>query len=115
MIARVNQIRREHPALQSDRGLHFHGGQNEHLICYSKATPDRADVVLTVVNLDPERPQSGWVDLDEAELGLQPGQPFEVHDLLGGERYPWRGRGNYVRLDPAAAPAHVFHVLPRSD
>jgi starch synthase (maltosyl-transferring) len=66
--------------------------------------------VLVVVNLDPRRPQSGWVDLDEAELGLEPGQPFEVHDLLGGARYPWRGRANYVRLDPAQAPAHVFEV-----
>ncbi|HEY7509537.1 MAG TPA: alpha-1,4-glucan--maltose-1-phosphate maltosyltransferase [Vicinamibacteria bacterium] len=110
LIARVNQARREHPALQTDRGLHFHGGQNPELVCYSKATAGHADVVLVVVNLDPRRPQSGWVDLDEAELGLEPGQPFEVHDLLGGARYPWRGRANYVRLDPAQAPAHVFEV-----
>jgi starch synthase (maltosyl-transferring) len=114
LIARINQARRAHPALQSDRGLHFHGGQNPQLICYSKATADRADVVLTVVNLDPARPQSGWVDLDESELGLAPGQPFEVHDLLTDERYPWKGRGNYVLLDPASAPAHVFHVRPFS-
>jgi starch synthase (maltosyl-transferring) len=80
------------------------------LICYSKATDDFSSVVLTVVNLDPAGPQAGWVDLDEAELGLTPGQPFEVHDLLTGARYPWRGRGNYVRLDPAEVPAHVFAV-----
>jgi starch synthase (maltosyl-transferring) len=110
LIARINQVRRAHPALQSDRGLHFHGVGNPNLICYSKATADRADVVLTVVNLEPSRPESGWVDLDETELGLVPDQPFEVHDLLSGARYPWRGRANYVRLDPQTAPAHVFEV-----
>ena len=110
LITRLNAARRAHPALQSDRGLHFHGADNEQLICYSKATPDFRDVVLTVVNLDPARPQSGWLDLDESELGLTPGQPFEVRDLLDGERYGWRGRGNYVLLDPAERPAHVFAV-----
>ncbi|HVR72255.1 MAG TPA: alpha-1,4-glucan--maltose-1-phosphate maltosyltransferase [Vicinamibacteria bacterium] len=110
LIARINGVRRDHPALQSDGGLHFHGADNERLICYSKATGDLSDVVLTVVNLDPSRPQSGWLDLDEAELGLTPGQPFEVLDLLSGARYAWQGRGNYVLLDPAFHPAHVFEV-----
>ncbi len=110
LITRINRIRRDHPALQSDRGLHFHGVDNEHLICYSKATGDLSNVVLAVVNLDPARAQSGWLDLHETELGLTPGQPFEVHDLLTGARYPWQGRGNYVLLDPALQPAHVFEV-----
>jgi starch synthase (maltosyl-transferring) len=110
LMTRVNRVRREHPALQSDRGLHFHGADNDQLICYSKATEDLGSVVLTVVNLDPARTQAGWVDLDETELGVEPGQPFEVHDLLTGARYAWQGRGNYVRLDPALQPAHVFEV-----
>jgi starch synthase (maltosyl-transferring) len=109
LVTRVNAARRAHPALQSDAGLHFHGADNEHLLCYSKATADFSDVVLVVVNLDPGRIQSGWVDLDESELGLTPEQPFEVHDLLDGSSYPWRGRGNYVLLDPDR-PAHVFVV-----
>jgi starch synthase (maltosyl-transferring) len=110
LITRLNAIRRAHPALHTDHGLHFHGVDNQYLLCYSKATADLSSVVLTVVNLDPARPQSGWVDLDETELGLQPGQPFEVHDLLGGARYAWQGRGNFVLLDPATQPAHVFEV-----
>jgi starch synthase (maltosyl-transferring) len=110
LITRINAIRRDQPALHADRGLHFHGVDNDHLICYSKATDDLSNVVLTVVNLDPARPQSGWVDLDESALGLEPGQPFEVHDLLDGARYSWQGRANYVALDPAARPAHVFEV-----
>jgi starch synthase (maltosyl-transferring) len=111
LVTRVNRMRHAQPALQSDRGLHFHGADNDQLICYSKATEDLGSVVLTVVNLDPARTQSGWVDLDETELGVEPGQPFEVHDLLTGARYAWQGRGNYVQLDPALQPAHVFEVI----
>jgi starch synthase (maltosyl-transferring) len=115
LIARLNRIRRAQPALQSDAGLHFHGGENEQLLCYSKATADGASVVLIVVNLDPVRAQSGWVDLDETELGVEPGAPFVVHDLLSGARYTWQGRANYVLLDPAAQPAHVFAVERQAD
>ncbi|MBX6363414.1 MAG: alpha-1,4-glucan--maltose-1-phosphate maltosyltransferase [Gemmatimonadetes bacterium] len=36
LIARINRIRRENPALQSDRSLRFHRVDNDRLICYSK-------------------------------------------------------------------------------
>jgi starch synthase (maltosyl-transferring) len=36
---------------------------------------------------------------------------FIVTDELTGESYRW-GRANYVRLDPATQPAHVFSVSP---
>ena len=68
------------------------------------------DVVLAVVNLDPGRAQSGWTYLSLEALGVPEGDPFEVHDLLTGARYVWRGPWNYVRLDPGIVPAHVFHV-----
>ena len=38
LIARVNQIRRENPALQSDGSLRFHPIDNDQLIAYSKMT-----------------------------------------------------------------------------
>jgi starch synthase (maltosyl-transferring) len=33
-----------------------------------------------------------------------------VQDLLTGARYTWRGRRNYVRLDPRTAVGHVLRV-----
>ncbi len=113
LIARVNRIRRENPALQSDRGLCFHRADNEQLLCYSKASEEGENVVLTVVNLDPHHLQAGWVELDLAALGLQAGEGFQVHDLLSGARYLWQGARNYVELDPASTPAHVFRVRRR--
>jgi starch synthase (maltosyl-transferring) len=113
LIARMNRIRRENAALQSDSGLHFCKIDNDQLIAYLKVDPGSTNVVLTVVNLDPHHPQSGWVDLDVSALKFDPDQPYQVHDLLSDQRYIWRGRYNYVLLDPHRAPAHVFRLRRR--
>lgn len=110
LITRVNQIRRENPALHSDRSLRFHTIETQALIAYSKTSEDRLDSILTVVNLDPHYRQSGWLDLDLAALGIDDDQPFQVHDLLSGARFLWKGPRNFVSLDPSKGPAHLFRV-----
>jgi starch synthase (maltosyl-transferring) len=110
LIARVNRVRRENPALQSDWNLRFHDVDNEQLICYSKSTHDLSDTILVVVNLDPVHRHSGWVNLDLAALGLDERYPYQVHDLLGDSRHLWTGPRNYVELDPQAVPAHLFRI-----
>jgi starch synthase (maltosyl-transferring) len=107
-IARLNAIRRAHPALQFDRGLAFHQTDNEQIICYSKQSPDGADRVLVVVNLDPAHMQHGHVRLPLAEWKIEPGSVIEAHDLLSDETYMWQGEANYVRLDPESRVAHVI-------
>jgi starch synthase (maltosyl-transferring) len=109
-ITRINQIRKEHRALQSNDNFRFHGTDNPSLICYSKATSDLSEVIIVVVNLDYIYRQSGWVDLDLGALGLDADQVFRVHDLLGEGSYSWRGSRNYVELTPESLPAHVLHV-----
>jgi starch synthase (maltosyl-transferring) len=113
LIARMNRIRRENVALQSDRGLHFCPVDNDQLIAYLKIDAGSGNVILTVVNLDPHQPQSGWVDLNVDALKLDGEQPYQVHDLLSEQRYIWRGRYNYVLLDPQRLPAHVFRLRRR--
>jgi starch synthase (maltosyl-transferring) len=108
LVATLNQLRHAHPALQSDWSLAFHATDNDQLIAYSKRAGD--DRVLTVVNLDPRHTQSGWVTVDPAPLGLEPGAAFRVHDRLGGDAYEWKAAANFVILDPARTPAHVFTV-----
>jgi starch synthase (maltosyl-transferring) len=81
---------------------------------YSKATPDGANIVVCVVNLDPYWPQSGWLDVPLQDWGIDGDQPYIMHDLLSDDRYTWRGRSNWVRLDPNVQAAHVFRVeIPR--
>jgi len=113
LIARVNRIRRENPALQSDWSLRFHSVDNEQLICYSKSTEDLGNIVVVIVNLDPHHVQSGHVELPLDELGLDAAQPYQLHDLLSGARYLWHGPRNYVALDPHRSPAHVFRLRRR--
>jgi starch synthase (maltosyl-transferring) len=109
-IARINQIRKAHPALQGNRSLRFHETDNPELICYSKTTDDLSDVIVVIVNLDCFHVQTGWVDLDLSSLGLDADQNFQVHDLLGQGAYLWHGSRNYVELTPESLPAHILHA-----
>ncbi|MBC8022831.1 MAG: alpha-1,4-glucan--maltose-1-phosphate maltosyltransferase [Burkholderiales bacterium] len=107
-ITRVNAIRNSHAALQSDWSLAFHPTDNDQILCYSKRAG--ADRILVATNLDTEKTQAGWVTLDLEALGLEEGAAFTVRDELNGESYPWRGARNFVMLDPARTPAHVFTI-----
>ncbi len=110
VVARVNRARREHRALWSNESLHFHRVDNDQLICWSKHDAGSGDAVVCVVNLDPGWPQSGFVELDLWAIGLADDARFAVHDLLDGATYRWSGRSNFVLLDPARSPAHLFCV-----
>jgi starch synthase (maltosyl-transferring) len=113
LISRVNRLRQDNPALHSNHHVHVHPVSNDELICYSKRTDDRSNIILIVVNLDPHHTQAGWVDLDLDELGLTPGEPYQMHDQLGEARYLWNGSHNYVELNPHVVPAHVFLMRRR--
>jgi starch synthase (maltosyl-transferring) len=111
-ITRVNRIRHANPALQSNRSLAFHRIDNEALICYSKSAG--TNTIIVIANLDYYNVQSGWVELDLAELDIEPDTGYQMHDLLSGARYPWHGSRNFVRLDPAHQPAHILQLRRRS-
>ena len=109
-IARLNKIRRENRALQFYDNLQFHHADNDAILFYAKMTTSRDNIILVVVNLDPHRKQSSYVDVPIDQFGPMEADIYQVHDLIGGARYTWRGRRNYVELDPEIQPAHVFRV-----
>ncbi|QFZ20953.1 alpha-1,4-glucan--maltose-1-phosphate maltosyltransferase [Saccharothrix syringae] len=104
-IARLNEVRRAHPALRELRTLRFHDVDNDALIAYSKTAP--GEIVLVVVTLDPTGPQEGTVTWRLDELGLPDG--FTAHDEVTGQAFRWSERA-YVRLDPNQAVAHIAAV-----
>ena len=108
LITLVNEIRRENPALQTDRGLRFHPTENDQLLAYTKGTSDHADVLLTVVNVDPHHTQNGMVTLPLGDFGIESQRPYQAHELLSGARYLWNGPRNYVEINPHAMPAQIF-------
>jgi len=113
LIARVNQIRNENPAFRANHNLRFHKVDNDQIIAFSKSTPDLANQVLVVINLDPHHAQAGIVDLPLDELKIDHHQPFQVHDLLTDSRYLWHGARNYVELNPQIVPANIFVIRRR--
>ena len=122
-ITELNRIRRAHPALHRLRNLRFHVVDQPELMCFSKRASSIPpspvtggdqetqgnDTVLVVVNLDPHRTREATVWLDLPALGVD--REFIVTDELTGESFLW-GRANYVRLNPATRPAHIFTVNP---
>src|SRR5215469_15492679 len=110
LISRVNRIRKDNAALQSNRNLQFHETDNPALLCYSKATDDLSSVIVVVVNLDCLHTQTGWVRIDLSNIGLDTRHSFQVHDLLSEGRFLWQGSRNYVELVPESLPAHILRV-----
>jgi len=105
LVARLNQIRREHEPLQELSNITFLETANDALIAYAKQT--RGETLICVVNIDPHQGQQGVTTIP-ASLGLPP--TFTVHDLLSDERYQWRIGQNFVGLAPGIRQAHVLKV-----
>jgi starch synthase (maltosyl-transferring) len=105
LIQRVNEIRRDNPALQELSNITFLDTANDALIAYAKHS--RGNTVIAVVNIDPFQAQEGLAVVP-AHIGLPPS--FTVHDLLSDERYQWRIGPNYVRLEPGVRQAHLVRV-----
>jgi len=102
LITRVNAIRHEHAALQTDRALAFHPTDNDQIIAFTKTSVDGRDCVMTVVNLDPVHMQHGHVEVPvDAES-------YRVRDLLDDTDYTWHRGWNYVRFDPGVRQGHLL-------
>ncbi len=129
-LTRLNEIRREHRALQLLRNITIHSSDDENVLVFSKRAgevpgsrgfeaqaPERLrtsnrrgeDVVIVVINLDPHATRETTVHLDLPALGLDWQDSFLVHDELTDETWSW-SQHNYVRLDPGHEPAHVLSV-----
>ena len=113
LIARINRIRRENAALQTTWNTRFYECDNENILFFVKATSDFSNVLLIAVNLDPFRVQGGKLRVPLTDLGILPGSPYLVHDLLTEDKYIWHGEWNGIDLDPAVIPAHILRVHSR--
>lgn len=113
LIASVNAFRRDNAALQNDWSIEFHSTENEQLICYSKESDDRSNLILVVVNLDPHYTQSGFVTLPLEKLEIPQDRGYEAEDLLTGACYMWNGARNYVELNPSRQPGHILRIQRR--
>jgi len=105
-ITQLNAIRAANPALLRLRNLVFHNTDSEAVIAYSKREGD--NLILVVVNLDPNFAQGTVVHWDTKALGIN-GTTFAVKDLLDGSSFNW-SPDTYVSLDPTRPVGKVAHI-----
>ncbi|MGA9343374.1 MAG: maltotransferase domain-containing protein [Rhodanobacteraceae bacterium] len=110
-ISRLNAIRRANPALQDHRNLRFHNAFNDQILYFGKATPERDNVVLVMVNLDPHVTQAADFEAPLWEWDLPDHESLVVEDLMRGTREVWRGKNQRVALEPSL-PFAIWRVRP---
>ena len=107
-IGKVNQIRRDNPALHETHNLRILRSDNDSILFYGKWTEDKSNIILVAVNLTPTSGEASYVHVPIAELGIPPENVYAVRDLITGSEFAWRGEVNFVKLDPNVEPAHVL-------
>jgi starch synthase (maltosyl-transferring) len=91
LIGKLNHVRREHPALQQLRDLHFHHAPHSSALVFSKRSGD--DVVIVISSLDPHNIVETEIYLDMEALGLTAADVYLVDELTG---QTWRCQHAFV-------------------
>jgi starch synthase (maltosyl-transferring) len=112
LIRKLNAIRRENPALWTHTNVRFLNAWNEHLLYYFKATPERDNCLLVMVNMDHRHAQEAHFEVPLWEFGLPDDAGIEIEDLLEGERFTWHGKVQHVRIDPTHSPVRIWRLRP---
>nr|CAX84126.1 Alpha amylase, catalytic region [uncultured bacterium] len=108
-IETVNNIRRVNAALHGYRNLRFFRSDNPNILFYGKVTPDKRNVILVVVNVDPFNAHEGAIYIPLEEIGIRQGDHFELQELIAGGKYLLQDRHFHVKLEPSQ-PAWIFRV-----
>lgn len=109
LITKINNIRKEHKALQQTNNIKFLNIENDNLLAYYKYDQQRESEVICVVSLDPYYSQQGMVQLPLTELGISQGHQLKVQDLITNSSYIWNKEWNYIELHPVL-PFHLFKI-----
>ncbi len=101
-IAAINAIRKRNPALQTHLGVTFLQADNDQVLLFEKATPDRSNVVLVAINLDLHNPQSSRIEVPfwRWSVGAPQNEPsiLLATDLLHDRQERWTDHSRYVSL-----------------
>jgi starch synthase (maltosyl-transferring) len=107
-IRRINEIRRENPALHYLKNLSFHEAPNDQILFYGKRSGDNA--VFVAVNLDPHNAHDTHVHFPLDDLGIGEDEGYVVEELISGRQIPATGGWFWIRLDPGSNPAEIFRL-----
>jgi starch synthase (maltosyl-transferring) len=111
-IRRLNQIRRENPALWDFRNISFVNAWNDRILAYVRLTPEKDNCIFVLVNLDPHNRQECIYEVPLWEFDLPDHGAIEVEDLLNGGRFTLYGKTHRIALHPAERPAVIWRLIP---
>jgi starch synthase (maltosyl-transferring) len=111
-IAKLNRIRKAHPALQTHLGLRFYPAHNDQVIFYGKPLPAADDLILCAVSLDPFHVQEVTLEIPLWEWKLPDTASFAARDLMRDTETVCAGKLQRIRLDPGSLPFMIWRVTP---
>lgn len=109
-ITALNRIRRQNPALQTHLGVTFLRSNHDGILLYVKMTPEKENVILVAVSMDPQQPLETHAELPQYAMGLPDGAPLVVENLMQGGEEVWHGTHRHLRLDPHSMPFAIWRV-----
>jgi starch synthase (maltosyl-transferring) len=92
--------------------LRFYQSNDDNILFYGKMTPDRSNMILIAVNLDPYDAHDTDLEVPLADLGLSDQENFIVEDLITGARHLWSGSRHHWHLGPDTQQTMILRVLP---
>jgi len=107
VLARLNRLRLENPALQKNDSIRFFPTNHDFILCSGKTEGDNAIVVA--LNLDPHQAHAATIELDVPGF-TDEARTFEVEEQLSFARYSWKGNKALVEIDPRTQVAMIFKV-----
>jgi len=109
-ITKLNRIRKENAALHYYDNLRFYEPTDEHILFYGKVSPDKQNIILVAVNLDPFNTHESKIIIPLEKFEIASDEEYKVKDLITDTVYTWQGKENHVRLDPNVEPAQIFKL-----
>jgi starch synthase (maltosyl-transferring) len=110
LIATVNRIRKENPALHLYKNLRFYHSDNDNVLFYGKATEDKKNAIFVAVNLDPFNQHQSGIYVPIQDFNIKPNETYELHNLITGARMLCKGEKSVITLDPETDPAHIYRL-----
>ncbi len=109
-ITRLNQIRKENPALQTHLNVKFHQSNNDNVIFFSKVTHDKSNIILVAISLDPHRGQEAHLQIPMGELGMEEYASLDVTELMRNISFRWYGSSQHWYFDPQELPFAIWRL-----
>ncbi len=111
-IGAVNRIRKENLALRYFDNIQFCPSTNEHVLAFLKSDPKGENHLLITVNFNLNGTQTSRVTVPVENLGLGSDETYLAEELITEKTFAWKGRENYVLLDPTREPVQIFRLRP---